>query len=178
MSVNHLTPSVAEHPETPEPERRGPHRLDCVSDPLLAKQAEAIAAHLPALMRQLFTFEDDAVEELPLAQLRVCGLLADGPRPMSALRRELGVSLSAITQVADRLERAQLVQRQTDGTDRRLRCLQLTERGAAMMRHHEQARLGSVLAVLKHLSAETRQEVLDALERLLEACLVLRGPNP
>ena len=44
--------------------------------------------------------------ELPLAQLRVCGVLCDGPRPMSAVSRELGVSLSAMTQIADRLERA------------------------------------------------------------------------
>jgi len=71
----------------------------------LVEQARAITACLPAVMRQLFTFEDDPIEELPLAQLRICSLLYGEPRSMSALSRELGVSLSAITQVADRLER-------------------------------------------------------------------------
>ena len=58
------------------------------------------------MMRQLFSADDHLAAELPLAQLRVCGMLYDGPHPMSVLSRELGVSLSAMTQIADRLERA------------------------------------------------------------------------
>ena len=45
---------------------------------------------------------------------------------MSSLGRELGVSLSAITQIADRLERAGLVTRVAKGGDRRVRRLELT----------------------------------------------------
>ena len=86
---------------------------------------------------------------MPLAQLRVCGILYDGPRPMSALSRELGVSLSAMTQIADRLERARLVNRVAEGADRRIRCLQLTERGQKLMRSREDARNRRVLAVLE-----------------------------
>ena len=121
-------------------------------------------------MRHLFTFEDDAAEELPLAQLRVCAILAAGPHPMSTLGRELHVSLSAITQIADRLERSQLVQRIADGTDRRLRCLQLTARGGEMMRRREEARVRSVLAVLEGLPAKARRDILAALDELLKAC--------
>ena len=138
----------------------------------LVEQARAITAYLPSLMRQLFTFEDDAVDELPLAQLRVCGLLYAEPRSMSALSRELGVSLSAVTQVADRLERARLVRRVPDGTDRRLRCLQLTERGSRMMRRHEEARMQRVLMILQGLPAPARAEILAALTTLSQACSV------
>ena len=58
---------------------------------------------------------------------------------MSALSRELGVLLSAVTQIADRLERSRLVQRVGDETDRRLRCLRLTRRGTAMRRRRDEA---------------------------------------
>jgi DNA-binding MarR family transcriptional regulator len=136
----------------------------------LAEQARLIAAYLPALMRQLFTFENDLVDELPLAQLRVCSLLHSRPRSMSAVSRELGVSLSAVTQVADRLERAGLVKRVPDGTDRRLRCLQLTEQGSSSMRRHEESRMRSVLAILERLPAAARADIEAALATLMQAC--------
>jgi len=57
---------------------------------------------------------NDPAVELPLAQLKVCSLLYGGPLSMSAWA-ELGVSLSAMTQIADRLERARLVKRVNQG---------------------------------------------------------------
>ena len=85
--------------------------LKVVEDSIKLEEANKIASLLPALMRQLFTLDDDLAVDLPLAQLRVCASLQDGPLPMSALSRELGVTLSAMTQIADRLERANLVSR-------------------------------------------------------------------
>lgn len=136
----------------------------------VASQAEAIAALLPALMRRLFTGDDALAAELPLAQLRVCGVLCEGPRPMSAVSRDLGVSLSAMTQIADRLERAKLVKRVAPGGDRRVRCLQLTERGQRMMRLRHRARVDRAQAVLERLPPPVRDEVLAALETLKLAC--------
>ncbi len=140
----------------------------------LSTQATVAASLLVAVTRELFTPDGSLAEEMPLAQLRVCGILYGGPRPMSALSRELGVSLSAMTQIADRLERARLVKRVADGTDRRIRCLQLTERGQKMMRLREDARNRRVLTVLEHLSPEARSEVLASLETLVEACAAAR----
>jgi DNA-binding MarR family transcriptional regulator len=131
---------------------------------LTLNQARAIASLLPALMRHLFATDDDLATELPLAQLRVCGILYAGPRPMSALSRELGVSHSAMTQIADRLERARLVKRVAAGTDRRIRCLKLTRRGETTMRIREDFRARRVLSVLKRLSPGARRDVLAALE--------------
>jgi DNA-binding MarR family transcriptional regulator len=141
------------------------------------EDAKAIATLLPSLMRQLGAGHDDPAAELPLAQLRVCSVLAGGPRPMSALGRELRVSLSAMTQLADRLERARLVKRVAQGDDRRVRCLQLTERGEKIMRSHRESRIERASAVLEHLSPTARQEVLAALRTLLDACTALRGQD-
>ena len=175
MSVNKFVPTADGHSRGEKTKRERLRRSRPADDTLLVEQARAIAAHLPALMRQLFTFEDDAAEELPLAQLRVCAILLGGPRPMSALSRELAVSLSAMTQIADRLERSRLVQRVADGTDRRLRCLQLTDRGEEIMRRREAARNRSVLAVLEQLPTQVRRDILSTLELLLKACGQRKG---
>jgi DNA-binding MarR family transcriptional regulator len=141
---------------------------------MISRQAETVAALLPKLMRTLFAGGDDAAARLPLAQLRVCGVLCDGPQPMSVVSRELGVSLPAMTQIADRLERVRLVERVSNGEDRRVRCLQLTDRGEAMMRRREQSRVASVLAALEELTPGRRKAVVDMLNLLIEAGVVVR----
>ena len=144
-----------------------------MTPPPLLEQARTTATLLPNVMRQLFTFKRDRAADLPLAQLRVCGILSGGPRPMSKLSRELRVSLSAMTQIADRLERAHLVKRVAGGSDRRIKCLQLTRQGATIMRRREEARIERLVEVLGRLSPQSRQEVVGVLETLLTACTAL-----
>ena len=116
------------------------------------EEAHKIASILPVLMRRLFTLDDDFAQNLPLAQLRVCSILSKGPLQMSTLSRELGISLSAMTQIADRLERARLVRRVAGQNDRRIRCLQLTPNAEKMMLKRENSRIQSILTVLNSLS--------------------------
>jgi len=139
-----------------------------------SRQARGIVSLLPALMRVLSRLDDDPAAELPLAQLRVCSILCGGPRSMSALSRELGVSLSAMTRIADRLECARLVKRVAEGDDRRIRHLQLTPRGEKIMRQRDEARVRSVSAMLAHLPQKRRKEVRSALETLMDACTVMK----
>jgi len=142
------------------------------------EQAQAIVSLLPAVMRNFFPMDVDLATELPLAQLRVCSILKDGPRPMSMLGRELGVSLSAMTQIADRLERSRLVKRVSEDSDRRVRCLQLTPHGERLMHRRDEERLQSAQAVLEHLSPSARCTVLKNLEMLLRACFAAKdGEN-
>jgi DNA-binding MarR family transcriptional regulator len=149
--------------------------------PELMQIAESLAGLIPRLARGMASTGTpsgrgkDLADELPLAQLRLCGVLSEGPRAMSALSRELGVSLSSLTQIADRLERARLVKRTAADDDRRVRCLQLTARGEAMMRKRRDARLRHSLAVLEHLSSDERQLVQAAMETLVTACARARG---
>ena len=88
---------------------------------------------------------------------------------MSSVGRELGVSLSAMTQNADRLERAGLVRRVADGHDRRVRSLELTPRGKKMMRLREETRMKRIIAVLEHLNPMQRQETDSSLRLLIDA---------
>ena len=136
----------------------------------IRQQAQKIDALLFALLRRLSVNGDDAVAELPLAQLRLCGLLHYGPRPMSALSRDLGVSLSALTQIADRLERANLVKRVAEENDRRVRCLRLTPRGESVMQQRRDAHVDHATAAMARLPSKKRKEVLAALETLVGAC--------
>jgi DNA-binding MarR family transcriptional regulator len=146
-------------------------------DPGSHEQATAVARLLPALMRQMFLFDKDPVNELPLTQLRVCALLDEKPQSMSALGSELGISLPAVTQLADRLERVGLVQRVTNDSDRRVRQLRLTRRGERIMRNRREGRVRCVLTVFQHLSPAARGQVLDALQVLMQACEAVKGPH-
>ncbi|MBN2578016.1 MAG: MarR family transcriptional regulator [Pirellulales bacterium] len=139
-------------------------------DAMPSQQAREIIVVLPTVIRHLFTMEGDPAGELPLAQLQVCSLLFDAPRAMTLLSRELKISLSAMTQLADRMERAGLVRRVIEGADRRVRRLQLTPRGEEILRYREEARLQQVVEVIEQLSPRQRRQVLFALRKLLAAC--------
>jgi DNA-binding MarR family transcriptional regulator len=137
---------------------------------LLAEQAADLTDLLPRLMRAMFTLDDsDPTMELPVAQLRVCTLLDPGPRTISDLAKELNITVSAVTQLADRLESAGLVERLPGQEDRRTKRLHLTKQGAETLRARRQRRLTRAAEVLRGLSPIDRAEVLTALATLLGA---------
>jgi DNA-binding MarR family transcriptional regulator len=136
----------------------------------LREQAAEVEDLLPRLMRRLFAFDPDAVtSQLPVAQLRICSILQDGARTMSALSDEVGVSMSALTQIAGRLERIGLVERVVHERDRRMRLLRLTPYGAETMRRRRETRVRSVATALDLLTPADRDELLTSLRALLEA---------
>ncbi|MCA1594893.1 MAG: MarR family transcriptional regulator [Chloroflexi bacterium] len=140
-----------------------------MNDEKLAEQAAALEQMLPRLMRQLFTLEHEhPVNELPLAQRRVCTILQAGPRGVSCLGDELRISPSAMTQMADRLERAGLVERIT-GDDRRVKKLQLSERGGSMMRSRQRRRIRRTTALLEHLDPGERDAAIALVQQLVDA---------
>ena len=110
--------------------------------------------------------DDDPAAELPLRQLRVCMALYQQPRSMSQLGRELRFSLSAMTQIADRLERAGMVTRWFEDSDRRVRLLRLTPRARRMLRLREEDRIRRIAAVLERMTPAAREETLHVLDGL------------
>jgi len=141
-----------------------------MSDQDVRKQAAAITGLIPKVMRRLFAIDaDDPAMDLPVGQLRVCGVLQDGPRTMSALSKELGISHSATTQLADRLEKAGLVERVVEADDRRVKCLQLTSRGARIMGTRRQRRVRRAEDALSVLTPDQRAGIVSALEMLSAA---------
>jgi DNA-binding MarR family transcriptional regulator len=135
-------------------------------------QARTLRAALLNLGKGLLSV-DDSTLDLPLRQLRVCLTLCGGRESMSELSRELGVSLSAMTQVANRLERQGLVERVFDESDRRVRFLQLTAQGEALMRSHEEAQLRRMERCLRQMGQEEAEQVLRMLGVLVESCASL-----
>jgi len=149
-----------------------------MADETLLEQASHLECLLPRLMRRLFTLDPDhPAAELPLAQLRLCAILSSGPRTISAIGEELGISASAVTQIADRLERAGLVERVSESDDRRVRYLQLTPQGVEIMRSRRELRICRAAQALEQLAPETREAVLQALQALLKASIAT-APDP
>ena len=143
-----------------------------MNNEILLTQAAKLESLLPKLMRRLFTLDPNhPANDLPLAQLKVCTILQAGPRTVSAIGEELSISVSAATQIADRLERAGFVERIAEPDDRRMRKLRLTAHGADVMLSRREARIQSAAAALEQLPPSARDEVLDALQVLLDAGL-------
>jgi DNA-binding MarR family transcriptional regulator len=141
-----------------------------MTETAILEQASRVASLVMTLVRQLSMPDNGPADELPLGQLRLCNMLYDGPRSMSALSRDLNVSLSAMTQIADRLETAGLVNRVAEGSDRRIKCLQLTPQGENVLRARQDARVRRVEEALGQLHSDTRTDILTALETLSAAC--------
>jgi DNA-binding MarR family transcriptional regulator len=142
--------------------------LTAKDEPLRA-QARQLDRFFKSLARQVL-IDDDPAAELPLKQLRVCIALLERPCSMSHLGQELGVSQSAITQIADRLEAAGMVTRTPAGSDRRVRSLQLTARARKMLRMREESQVERVAMILKRMSAESRGALLASMQALRDAC--------
>ncbi len=148
-------------------------------DAALQRQAEELECLLPRLMRRMLTLErDHPATELPLAQLRVCTILQGGPRTLSAIGEELNISVSATTQIADRLERVNLVERVCGQDDRRTKKLQLSPTGAEMMRSRREQRTLHAAHALAQLDPQQREAALHALQSLMDAVNATVPPAP
>lgn len=151
---------------------------DIISKDRLQEQAEQLECLLPKLMRRLFTLEADHPSmDLPLAQLRMSLILQSGPRPISTLSEEMGISVSAATQIADRLERSGMVERTSDCEDRRIKHLRLTAAGAEIMQSRQEARVRRAAKTLANIPEATRQEALRVIQALLDASIAA-APAP
>lgn len=145
-----------------------------MSDDILLVQAANLESLLPRLMRRLFTLDPShPSNELTLAQLRVCTILQGGARTVSGISEELSISVSAATQIADRLERAGYVERVAEPDDRRMRKLRLTAHGDEVMRSRRETRVRGAAAALEKLPLAARAEVLHAFHVLLDASLAV-----
>ena len=145
-----------------------------MSNDTIRDQAIAINTLLSKVMRRLNRLETgDPVTELPIAQMRVCLVLLDKPRTMSCLSKELGISLSAVTQLADRLEKAELVERYVDDDDLRVKLMRLSAHGEEIMRARRQRRVERLVKVLECLPTEDRDQVTQIFEKLYDASVMV-----
>lgn len=141
------------------------------------KKAESLRLALLQLGPALLRVEDFTLD-LPLRQLEVCVALAERRLTMSEIARRLGISLSALTQIADRLERAGMVERVFNELDRRVRFLQLTPKANGMMGAHKEAQLAKMADCLERLSEAESAQLLNSLQKLVGAATGELQPEP
>ncbi|MCW3097480.1 MAG: Transcriptional regulator, partial [Chthonomonadaceae bacterium] len=79
------------------------------------------------------------------------------------------ISVSAMTQIADRLERAGMVERVSGAEDRRVRLLQLSALGLERMQSRRAFRIDRAQEAMLQLSEEERHAILEAVHLLLDA---------
>ena len=87
-----------------------------------------------------------------------------GAIPMSELAGSLRCDTSNVTGIVDRLEQRGLVERRNDASDRRVRLLELTERGAELGREVGR-RMRRPPAELTRLSVADQRALRDILRR-------------
>jgi DNA-binding MarR family transcriptional regulator len=84
----------------------------------------------------------------------------------SALGERLGIDRTVLTYLLDDMERADLVARRPDPTDRRTRRIAVTEGGRALLRRLEEQLRHAEAHVLAGLSAEDQATLKSLLSRL------------
>lgn len=151
--------------------------MDRTGAPNIGQLAARLEHLMPTILRRLFMLgHAGALADMPLAQLRICSHLQDGPRPMSAVAEELGISTSAVTQIADRMERAGLVERLSAQCDRRLKVLHLTPNARDLMAARRESRTQRAQEALSLLPPSVRTDLVEGLELLLSAAIASAHP--
>ena len=145
----------------------------------LRSDAERVEALIPQAMRALYRHDPaDPLMDFSVPQLRLLRSLRVGPSTASLLGEDLGLSVSAITQMANRLEAAGLVFRTDDVADRRIKHLSLTDRGLQLLAERRSRRIDQAQEVLARLTHQERGQLIDALNKVVLAGGAHEGKQP
>lgn len=136
--------------------------------PVLADRLHSAAIHLLRRLRR----EDDA-SGLPAPQLSALSVIVfAGPLTLGDLARAEQVRPPTISKLIASLEGQRLVERVTDGSDRRVVRVRATARGTKLLQDGRQRRVAALVASLAALPASDRAllaRALPVLERVTKA---------
>jgi len=108
--------------------------------------------------------------DLTSAQSQVLFYVGDHPGcSMGDVAKAFGVTMPAVTHIADRLETKHFLVRRDYPADRRVSVLELSAQGRALAHELHGMQMRSLRAVLGRMSAVDRERVLRGLEALVEA---------
>jgi DNA-binding MarR family transcriptional regulator len=135
------------------------------------------AQHLLELLRQAvgmifrqIIWRQGVEFELTYSQAQVLYYVEQHPGcRMGEVAKAFEVTVSAITQIVDRLEQKKCLSRGTDPADRRVYTLALTPAGQALVAELHALQIENLEAVLQQMSARDRARVTKGLEVLLAA---------
>ncbi|HEX5087587.1 MAG TPA: MarR family transcriptional regulator [Nocardioides sp.] len=136
--------------------------------PTTNKDIEELAAAFVTASRALVGIAIRSVEAAPvpvtIPQHRVLVLLAaNGPQAIGTLAQQLGVNPSNATRVCDRLQRLDLVRRSRSDSDGRAVHVTITAAGRRLVDAVTEHRRREVAAVLRELSPDQVEAVVEAL---------------
>ena len=115
------------------------------------------------------------LDALPLAQMRLLWpVFQTRGGTMKEFSERLGVSQSTVTQLADRLVKRGLIERQADAADRRVVRLQVSEQGRRILTEANRRQRETAEGVWSVLSPDEQQGVMDALKMLGEKAEAVR----
>ena len=139
-------------------------------DPTAARSLAAeLGRALPRLPKQLLR-TDTLVREhhLPLSQLQLLLLLADGEASIGAISRSLGIAKPNVSPIVDALQQAGLIHRSRSEQDRRVVCVRLTEAGEAKVKAIHETLTEQAESWQQKLSPSQMREMQRALTSILE----------
>ena len=106
---------------------------------------------------------------LTVMQVHTLGLLEPNhPQPMNVLSGLLGCDASNVTGIVDRLEDRELIQRQDNPKDRRVKMIALTDRGESLRQEVIKQLVQDEAKVLSALSSREQLELDRLLQTLLQ----------
>jgi DNA-binding MarR family transcriptional regulator len=111
---------------------------------------------------------DHPSTKMSITQLRICSILQQGPCPVSYLGREIGVTVSNISQIIERMVRIGLIERYVTPDDLRLRLVKLSPQGLQAMESRKKYRIERTVAALAKVEPSVRPEILSALQSLVD----------
>lgn len=155
-------------------ERTIPFSLACMTtstppDIDLDSQPGHLIRRLQQIAVGLFVQETDALGVTPM-QYATLNTIAQHPgMDQRTLSRTIALDASTTGGVLDRLEARQLIARSTSNADRRVRLLQITPTGVALLERITPMMLQAQRRILEPLSAEQRQQFMTLLDLLVNS---------
>ena len=107
--------------------------------------------------------------DLTVVQAQTLTLLRAEPLPATRLASSLGISAPAMTQLTDRLVRKHLIERRSADRDRRTVIIELTAKGRHVVDRFRKRRSEVFAEALMRLEDLDREEVIDALSKVVVA---------
>ena len=142
--------------------------------PMLDPRVEGIVDRISGIQRRVRRMLDETLEDhgLSSGEYHVLGKLAlteGGRRSAGELAANVELSSAAMTNRLDRLEKAGLVRRLPDATDRRSVQVELTAKGRALYERAVDAQAAKEGIVAEALDTRQQDQLNDLLRRLMLA---------
>src|SRR4030066_536821 len=147
------------------------------SEPLVTILQEAFSIFRRRLMGNLFIYTRD--KGLTMAQFgTMLHIFHKGGCGVSDIGSDLGVTNSAASQMLERLVQLKLITRSEDPIDRRVKQIVLTDKGRQILQESRQATKAWLESLVQSMTAETQNQVSDALVTLIDRANQLEKTAP